>query len=648
MVEAVTPSYGELIQEAFIDPIRSVIVVDDEFPTLKKILSNLNSGKYADCDKVIQKKVLDIISFCRDEKRRWMVEVHDSVPEEQAGSIHQSDLMILDFHLDQSRPTEGTEAIRILRNLATNHHFNLVIVYTNGYEGVGNQIEKVVHEIAISLSSNDSRLVLSNGALQVAKEQMDNWEDYDDQIPRKIEELLDESVYLLVRRLHGELKWAEICDLPEFGGLTALYEKAPESVDRKKLSLRLFVKLVLHKIQENLKLRLATADMNIGDVQFEISRDNKLNWIRTDQLFVTVVGKNNEPSVLPQKLSEALYAWNPEPHRLLMSKMRATLGRIGSIAEDEVLRNQHLQAGWLKEYIIADAAQRYTKVNGTISKHWDGMGGRVRTDVMDFAQKLTDYLMEIGSDAAMKRWYGSVSPEDVHSQLNWYACSKSVEGSHLTTGHVIEIPSIKPQVKEFWICLSPACDLVPGQKSAGWQKRLGKHMPFVAVELFPISRQKALDNAYGSNCLFLTIDGKLNYFSFIPMAIKETDDNRTPNPKWEQMFAIAHGNFLLNGSERKVNLVRAFETADSLTMRPFEGKVVAQLRYEYALNLLQKIGTNFSRIGLDFFEFSSPALPDSEAPINSIYKTSIHYKSVTYKGTSKNLPSFGMMLANCS
>ncbi|MGK5065083.1 response regulator receiver domain [Janthinobacterium sp. LB3P112] len=611
MAEAVTPNYGELIQEAFIDPIRSVIVVDDEFPTLKKIISNFNSGKHTNYDKVIQNKVLDIINFCGDVKRRWMVEVHDSVPEEHAGSVHQSDLMILDFHLDQSRPTEGTEAIRILRNLATNHHFNLVIVYTNGYDGVGNQIDKVVHEIAVSLSTIDTRLVLSAEAIEVAKEQMDNWEDYDNNINRKIDEFLDENVYLLVRRIPGDLKWPEICKFPEFGGLMELYEKSPDGVDRKKLNNRLFVKLILHRIQEGLKLRLATKEMKIGDVHFGISRDKQLNWIRTDQLFVTVVGKNNEPSVLPQKLSEALDAWNPEPHRLLMSKMRATLGRIGSIAEDEVLRNQHLQAGWLKEYIIADSAQRHSKVDGTISKHWDGMGGAVRADVMEFARKLTDYLMNIGSDAAMRRWYGSVSPEDVHSQLNWYACSKSVEGNHLNTGHVIEIPTAVPQVKEFWICLSPACDLVPGQKSAGWPKRLGKHLPFIAVELFPITRKKALDNAYGSNCLFLNIDGKLNYFSFVPMAIKENDDGRVPNPKWEQMFAIDHGNFLLNGSERKLNLVRAFETADSLVTRPFEGKVVAQLRYEYALNLLQKMGTNFSRIGLDFFEFSSPAEPDS-------------------------------------
>jgi hypothetical protein len=31
-----------------------------------------------------------------------------------------------------------------------------------------------------------------------------------------------------------------------------------------------------------------------------------------------------------------------------------------------------------------------------------------------------------------------------------------------------------------------------------------------------------------------------------------------------------------------------------------QARVVSQLRYEYALNLVQRLGTTFTRIGLDF------------------------------------------------
>jgi hypothetical protein len=37
-----------------------------------------------------------------------------------------------------------------------------------------------------------------------------------------------------------------------------------------------------------------------------------------------------------------------------------------------------------------------------------------------------------------------------------------------------------------------------------------------------------------------------------------------------------------------------------LVMRKYQAQVVAQLRYEYALNLMQRLGTSMTRVGLDF------------------------------------------------
>jgi hypothetical protein len=37
-----------------------------------------------------------------------------------------------------------------------------------------------------------------------------------------------------------------------------------------------------------------------------------------------------------------------------------------------------------------------------------------------------------------------------------------------------------------------------------------------------------------------------------------------------------------------------------LITKEYEARVVAQLRYEYAINLAQMLGANFTRIGLDF------------------------------------------------
>jgi len=37
-----------------------------------------------------------------------------------------------------------------------------------------------------------------------------------------------------------------------------------------------------------------------------------------------------------------------------------------------------------------------------------------------------------------------------------------------------------------------------------------------------------------------------------------------------------------------------------MRLEPVAAVIVAQLRYEYALNLIQKLGVEFTRIGLDF------------------------------------------------
>jgi CheY-like chemotaxis protein len=601
-------SYEDLIEEVFIKPIRTVVVVDDEFPTLHSLLTKKIPANTADYKQIAAEKVLEIIDFCKDKGRRWMVEVHDSAPkaedaEEAASNMHQSDLMVLDFHLDRTRPEEGIEAIRVLRNLAQNDHFNLVIVYTKGYETRGGDIERVAQEIAVGLNSADRRLILAERAVMALQTQIDEWSDKDEHIEEKIIDALDDGTYARVRTLTSigpdAIDWDAICELREFEQLRALHDDAPEAVKRN-LTFKKLVKWSLHTHQASIQQRLSTTPL--GQVSFDLNGANMTNWIRTERLFVTVVSKEHKPSVLPEKLLEALRFWNPEPHRLLMSKMRATLEKIGVLAEDEVLSNRHLQAGWLSEYLIEEASERHAKVDSTISKHWEGLGDAVRSDVIDFARRLADFVVTEGQEKAMALWFKGMSAEDIHSHLNRYACSKPTEGIHLTTGHLINLLGTANANSQYWLCLSPACDLVPGQKNTGWPGRLGQHMPFIAAELFEVPKAIALSNAYGSNFLFLNIAGTLKYFSFTPLSAKETPAMRIPNPKWEQMFAASQGVFSKVDGQRKLSIVRAAEQDGVLQMITNDSIIVAQLRYEYALNLLQRIGTNFSRIGLDFVE----------------------------------------------
>ncbi|EKI8299010.1 hypothetical protein PFW01_004777, partial [Escherichia coli] len=71
-------SYSELIKEAFITPIRTVTVIDDEYPTLLSLItvfSDKNATKL-DLNNVNINRLKNIISMCHS-TYRWSIDVFD-------------------------------------------------------------------------------------------------------------------------------------------------------------------------------------------------------------------------------------------------------------------------------------------------------------------------------------------------------------------------------------------------------------------------------------------------------------------------------------------------------------------------------------------------------------------------------------------
>ena len=135
--------YATFIEEAFIDPIRSVLIVDDDFPTYNEVLTTAKrSGTPAPRHRGKAwhnrpDRIASLISTFRKRPRPLLVDIHDgtNVPGRKAVTtathLHQCDLLVLDYELDRSKPRDGTRAIDILRALMSNNHFNLVVIYTN-------------------------------------------------------------------------------------------------------------------------------------------------------------------------------------------------------------------------------------------------------------------------------------------------------------------------------------------------------------------------------------------------------------------------------------------------------------------------------------------------------------------------------------
>lgn len=600
--------YRDFIKEVFIDPIRTAVVVDDEYPTLDDLLENAEEqipceagSKGLSLEKRQNKAtVKKIIEFCRGQRPTpWLIDVHDGTTptmageQETASHFDHTDLLILDYHLDKAQGSE--RSIQILRQLAGNGHFNLVAVYTKDRES--GDINDTIREIALSLAFPSETFELTEKASKYVTQRLEEWELINEGIFIKLMSSFDEAVYLKI--LESEITtWVHFHAMPELQLLVSLLDTIP--VNLRIPADKVFWFLVW-KTQEKFRERMSSTPF--GAVT--LGTKGGVNWIRTDTVFITVISKEHEPATIPEKLLAALEAWDPVPHRLIVSKMRAELSAHGGVAETEALRNRHLQVAWLANLLASYEPQRRTNVRQDVVRHWENLGGIVWPGVLRFSERLAEFLVNQDPNELTGRFdrYGvSQQQEAVHLHFNRYICSKPVEGHHLATGHVFKLESgVDPQ---FWLCLSPACDLEPGQGSnTGWKKRLGNWMPLKAVRLYPAKSEVALKESTRGYHVFLQIEDNVKVFGF---ANPTGETESVPTLRWEQFFAKNSGNFTQT-KVMEIELARiGVLEGEQLAFKSESASIVGQLRYEYAINLLQRLGAHLSRVGLDFRKFSAP------------------------------------------
>ena len=116
--------YAAFIEEAFVKPIRSVLIVDDDYPTFDEMLATeIEHQAKREIHKIKEwyknpariKKVID--SF-RVPARPLLVDIHDGsnvgagADVKVASHLHQSDLLVLDYQLDRTKKGDGTLAIK--------------------------------------------------------------------------------------------------------------------------------------------------------------------------------------------------------------------------------------------------------------------------------------------------------------------------------------------------------------------------------------------------------------------------------------------------------------------------------------------------------------------------------------------------------
>jgi hypothetical protein len=604
-------TYSDLIIEAFIRPIRSVAVIDDEYPTLNSFLNvEINKDRgFTVIPKLVEpeakqlkieniERLNGITKMC-EKTHKWSVSVYDgkspkfgSHQDDHKECLNHSDLLILDYHLDGDKANVGgVRARNILNSLSQNNHFNLIIVHT---KGDGNDIESVYNDILEDLLQIEKHNFSIDDDTD---ETIENWLDANDSEGTAITVVKDTlDIKDLIRVLTCKVLKTNVRNPKHPFNYAQVDIKA--LVDGTGLSQAEVVSwLILKELKKHEELQTGHSNLDWG-------YDPDDNFIATGRIFITVVKKeaNEAAELLYDKLCSALAKQDATPMYLLMAKMRYELDEKGLAQASDIINNRYAQAGWLFN-LLDKSDNDPTQHEKAIDLHWEQLSTSSKGELVRFSKRVINSLKtatQVNRDIVKNFFRECINEKDLAlGNLNAYSCSRSVSNYHLTTGTILETEN-----DELWVCLSPACDLVPKQRQSDWEHRIGlNHIAFKAIKLHKDDSQlstansKANDNEY----VFLNIDGKLNFYKF-----------SDGNPQWETFYAHDLGVFNSEGEvkEISVNCLRieaSNEGADgeaeeipALKVVELNMKVIAELRYEYALNFLHKFGANQTRVGLGF------------------------------------------------
>ena len=472
--------YQDFIKEAFVDSIRSVLIVDDDYPTFDEVLraqQDLNNEKEIDKDKDWYnnpERIREVIRKFRNNNPPLLVDIHDGrnvaaeTEKTVAKHLHQSDLLVLDYQLDKSRSEDGTRAIEILRKLMSNDHFNLVIVYTS------QDLDTVFDEVRLGLLSPYSK-TLSKEDEKAAIGFIENAEDAIEGFSEKIHNSIGNEQYFY-SRLHTSsyLRIMAMGNQPYsvFFGICA---EAGLSTEQRKLVLP----YILRKFEKS-----QSRFMNIETSEDDLGWSTKsTRWIKGKSIFIGFSDKSDNDDLLSE-LQTALNDWRPNPSRLFHAKLRASMDEYGVVAQTQALTNKHALAYWYRRLLQASDLERRWYVDESVSRHSDRLMESILPRVREFANNLIKAEVPQGNvEQRCEEHFKIDLTKDVNEKKairehNAYVCSRNPEGWHLTTGHIFSMCE-----DEHWLCLSPACDMVPSQVSKWQTEMFGKCLPFIAVSI---------------------------------------------------------------------------------------------------------------------------------------------------------------------
>lgn len=548
------PTLEDLAVKSYIEPIRSVLFVDDKFPTYAV------TGDQFDED--VRARAL--WEACTE--RGWLCDIEHSAewtePAQQR-RLTACDLLVLDLHLSGS---DSGPALRVIRGLAESDAPGLVVVYT---------AEPKLDETLLQLAAH------ARGAAKSAIT-ADLGFEYEE-----LEDTIEWSEDDLQAFLVGKQSWR------------GTYAKACRSADLEPLP----------KIGESIMERRIVTQFGAPAVassqHIQNLRCGEYRWFQCGNLFVALIGKpveqdeQSEAAALLDGLSGAVKDWAPPWMACAIARSRQ-LVQAGAFRDDLSLPREELQAGLLL-YIssASDPAEQTRRAHRTSSYL---LQRRFTNAASAMGEELLNRAKEAGQADAKSE------PQLLHA--NAYLCSEPFHRHHLRVGTVFR----EANGDRYWVCVTPACDMVPRERNRSvdpWAVELDPVRPMAAIRLEVLVKKQVTE------ALQISERGRhLFFFDYSNLSepkpvVVEVFNTRTgdPNPKLEQLMALNRARTATDG---QVKIVRLVTDGDGdVRLEHVDCVVCCQLRAPYAERLSHVVGGHVSRIGVDFLPLPSPEAPSS-------------------------------------
>lgn len=587
-------NYSDLVREAFIDPIRSVMIIDDQYPTWEEILDEERWTQDKDGSLVSPTKPKEwwtdrngprgVLKQFRGRDKGLMIDIHDGQPpdvepEKIASFLHQSDLLVLDYQLE-GETLGGDRAQDLAKHLLNENHFNLIVVHTNKENLFEPFSEILLRLLSKCASEGEYEDRVDNG--ETAIDEVDN-----ESLADELRNQFTHELYLVTR--HPTCGKSAIGQL--FAG-TAPFDKVKTLLEENDIKVSNF-KDVLAWLMKDFEQRASGVFANDNSDGLNWSAKEGCLWIRTDRGFIAFANKKKTDNLL-KCLREALEDWQPSPSRLLSAKFRHSIDEYGVVAEDKALSKRHVYAKFYHDIKSAEIQKRGALLDNHVVRQAERVTAEIQQNIRDFGLAIGQIDDNSPDSVDLSKHYGVnlQNNEEANKAVRHYNHHVScipVHGYHLTSGHIFEMNEKK------WVVVSAACDMVPGQRQMGFEQIHENHRPFVALQLYK-NRNTLTDTEINSgNFIFLETDEDVEVYCTFPKSSDPVE--QLPKVTWNNFIALNKG---ILADEYAFDLLAIDARKEEIESTKHSVKIIAQLRYEFALNLIHRLGTTMTRIGLSF------------------------------------------------